>query len=810
MFEPHCAQLQAENGPSPQLLGVEIACDLRGLLFETRVKQRFCNASDVHVEVSYTFPLPWGAALMGVDVLLGDKRLSGSVVDKAQAEDEYETALSDGNSAIMLEKNHDDSYTLNLGNLAAGEKCTISLHYAQSLQFEQGSLRLMIPTVIAPRYGNPWDAGLQPHQVPEHSILAEHPFDLQLRLHGGLARAGVASPSHPIAVAPAQGAEPGPTTVSLARQGFLDRDFILVLDPLPQTSLAVAAADYADKNQVAVLASFCPQLPDAKPLPVGLKILVDCSGSMAGDSIEAARRALHGIMAQLDDGERFSLSRFGSSVEHRSRRLWKVSPASLNSAAQWIDGLQADMGGTEMAEALLSSFAQDQSTPADLLLITDGEIHNIDATLQAGVASGQRLFTVGIGSSPAEGLLRRLALATGGACDFVAPGEAVEPAVLRMFKRMRSPQVQQVRIQWPEGAKPIWATRVPRAVFSGDTVNVFALFDTPPQGAVQLLCAGPGPTHAPHTLGMALLPETTEPTDTLSRLAATARIHESVSTTGAPDGAQTALALRYQLITRQTNFLLVHERPAEERPSHMPQQHPIRPMLPAGWGGAGSVMFLRKSESPIASSALGHISHAKAVDTYANKITRNPVYLKVREILRSFTHDSPLAPQPQQADSGQPWYRLETPDYTGLTPLGLHRWLQETPPEHWPTTYAALLGIGLGQAVVNWLAQTLSNGADQAPDENAIVASFVRLMASQPMHEQLMKSVPTHVISTLAPARQALPGHACTTPGADHGMVQHLQAALCQVTATDWTHPVLHSDTRTTAHSHKERSSIEF
>lgn len=107
-------------------------------MFEARVAQRFCNPADKHVEVVYSFPWPWGAALLGVDVILGDKHLTGTVVEKKQAEARYEEALSEGNAAIMLEKNHDHSYSL---NLAPRQNCTITLRYAQTLSFEQRGVR---------------------------------------------------------------------------------------------------------------------------------------------------------------------------------------------------------------------------------------------------------------------------------------------------------------------------------------------------------------------------------------------------------------------------------------------------------------------------------------------------------------------------------------------------------------------------------------------------------------------------------------------------------------------------------------------
>jgi Ca-activated chloride channel family protein len=200
-------------------------------------------------------------------------------------------------------------------------------------------------------------------------------------------------------------------------------------------------------------------------------MLVDCSGSMAGDSIKAARSALERIVHGLEKSDKFSLSRFGTSVEHRSRSMWSGTSQAQASAQRWMEKLQADMNCTEMAEALLSTIAIHHAGSSDILLITDGEIEDIDGVIDVATKSSHRVFVVAIGASPAEAHLRRLAEATGGACDFVAPGENVEPVVLRMFSRLRSMRMNNLRIEWPSmwkiGRKvhPIRSLTMMRSIF---------------------------------------------------------------------------------------------------------------------------------------------------------------------------------------------------------------------------------------------------------------------------------------------------------------------------------------------------------
>lgn len=614
------ATLQSKSGEPLVLQQVAITGDLRGAIFDAHVRQTFINPSAGHLEAIYSFPLPWGAQLLGVEVKLNEQLLQGSVVEKSEAEEGYERTLAEGDTAILLERGEDGNHVLNLGNLAPGERCVIDLHYGQLLQFEQGGLRLKIPTVIAPRYGDLiQDGGLQPHQVPETDLLSEYGFDLSLTLHGALAQARVDSPSHPINMSQEQTSEAcvGAVTVTLGRDSYLDQDFVLVMDQLQHCSLATVANDYVKPEQYVVTASFCPTFKATTALgqpvtlkPLCLKILVDCSGSMAGDSIQAARRALHAMVARLGKEDTFSLSKFGDKVEHRSRAPWPVTEATQLSAQRWIGSLNGDMGGTELEPALTSTLALSSKDESAVMLITDGHVSAVEAIIKRAKSSKQRIFVIGIGSSAAEGLLRRLAIATKGACDFVAPGEAVEPAILRMFNRMRTPNVHDVTIEWPEGSEPRDITALDAAAFEGDTLHVSAWFESAPTGTVTLKARLAGDAR-PQILGQVELKAEAAAlsSTTLSRLAAAKRLSEDLA-----HAIHSKIALDYQLVSQYTSFLLIHQRTEQERALDMPRLHKIKQMLPAGYGGSSQMIMM-------SCSMVSYTDHA---DLGTPSLLRNP------------------------------------------------------------------------------------------------------------------------------------------------------------------------------------------
>src|SRR5262249_4826692 len=126
---------------------------LDGLLFVLDVEQEFVNSSGRNIEAVYTFPLPSDAAILSLDVLIGERILRGVVAPRAEAETRYEKAIESGDSAVMLERSAEGLYTLNVGNLLAGETMQVRLRYGQLLRLIDRAARLTVPTVIAPRYG---------------------------------------------------------------------------------------------------------------------------------------------------------------------------------------------------------------------------------------------------------------------------------------------------------------------------------------------------------------------------------------------------------------------------------------------------------------------------------------------------------------------------------------------------------------------------------------------------------------------------------------------------------------------------------
>lgn len=543
-----------------------------------------------------------------------------------------------------------------------------------------------------------------------------------------------------------------------------------MIDQLVHDSVAVLARDMVDATAIVAMASFCPRIPAKEPSFTAVKILVDCSGSMAGDSIEAAKRSLQVIVGQFESADQFSLSRFGSSVEHRSRGLWSVNETTRLAARRWVSGLNADLGGTEMESALTSTFALAHTVTSDVLLVTDGEISAIDRTIAAARSSGHRVFVVGIGSSPAESHLRRLAQTTGGACDFVAPGEAVEPAVLRMFARLRSPRLDDVTVVWPDEFTPEWVTSIPQSVFDGDTVNLFAGGKQIPTGTVRLMGRVANDSEL-FEIACAPFSSVVQQGDSLSRMAVAERLQRKDAGLPAETNAFTRdLALAYQLISDQTNFLLIHERAADEKSKDMPELHQVSQMLAAGWGGVGGA---HAYESP----ALYRASVDASVRFRA--VNSNTSF-----DIPAFSRASMSSPSVFRQATGE-----AVAENVGATPMSLCSWLRSTSEINWPSSYRELRELGVDRWVVEWLEIGIANKHATAVTEPIVVRSFLHVMAQRETLEMLKLShdAALGVKGIVRKLKGLFSGvHGKSGIGVDPQLAQEIASALHDMTAAAW------------------------
>lgn len=592
-------QLTTHCFETPTLQSVEVKGSLQGFVMNTTLRQRYINNHDDELEVIYTFPIAYDAVLLGLAVDINDQRLLGQVMAKQEATQRYEDAIGDGDTPVMLELASDGLYTANLGNLLPGESCVIELMVAQPLRLEQGQIRVAIPTTIAPRYGDAQaQGGVAPHQTTESSLSVSYGFDLQLDILGSLAEAKISSPSHEISQLDIEGG----VQVALHAPAFLDRDFVLRLDQLIELNQALKSEG---PGGVYAMVSVTPRIQAAEPRHLRVKVLVDCSGSMAGDSIAQTREALHALGKELRGSDMVSMTRFGSETQHVLMRMLPATDALIEN--QWtkaVTRIEADLGGTELEHALLRTFDIARPSggegPIDVLLITDGEVWDTSSSIQAARDSDHRIFALGVGSATAESLLRNLADQTGGACEFVSPNENMSAAMMRLFHRMRLGQASKLDIEW--GMEPIWSSPLPNMLVPDEVAHIYAKLSTAPSETVAINCTTPIGQTSRQFVDLA-----STSTTPITRLVGAAQFNAT-----ADRDERAALALQHELVSEYTNYLLVYQRAEDAKAQGLPALQKTPQMLAAGWGGSSGVTKVSCSMSSTVTAPRIWFSHRRA------------------------------------------------------------------------------------------------------------------------------------------------------------------------------------------------------
>jgi uncharacterized protein YegL len=319
---------------------------------------------------------------------------------------------------------------------------------------------------------------------------------------------------------------------------------------------------------------------------LNLAIVIDCSGSMQGDSMEQAKQALEGILDGLQSHDRITLIAFGNTTSALSDRPLACNKTNLTKAKRFAKALDANMGGTEIGKALRKAYSiAGEAASADIFLVTDGEVSEWASVVDEAKKSRNRIFTVGVGSAVSEAFVRQLAADTGGECELVSPREGMADRVVRHFERMRAPRAKRVVVRWPEGAKHIHPSRI-GAVFEGDTVVACARFDQPLQHGSAILEVE---TDKGEVVRQELKFPKAMPAPSPGGISMVARVTAAAGLPELDDVAGLDTALRYQLVSRWTNWLVIALRTEEDKVQDIPALRKVPQTLAAGWGGVGSV-----------------------------------------------------------------------------------------------------------------------------------------------------------------------------------------------------------------------------
>ncbi len=625
---------QSDTQPWAPALHLQSTANLHvtGMVVNAEVTQAFQNTSPLWQEARYVFPLPENAAVSGMEITVGDRRIVGKVKEKQQAAREYQAAKTAGKLAALTEQHRPNLFSQKVANIAPGETVTVTLQYQHAVSYRDGEMQLRLPTTLTPRYmpgvlqlqddatvnidtGNPWGWALPTTQVPDaHEIspfmvaggdeasAITNPIRIEVTVEAGLPLADISSPYHAIVV----NKENGIHHIRTRRANEpMDRDFVLRWRPVsehtPQAAVLLEsqpaqsdqnAADYA---QILLLPPGAVDANNtAQRLPRDVIFIIDTSGSMRGPSIVQAKQSLLLALSRLSTDDYVNVIEFNSFTRPLYQQSQPVNGHTLQQARDFVAALQAE-GGTEMKPALAAAL---QAQPAaerlkQVVFITDGSVGNeseLFALIDNALGSA-RLFTVGIGPAPNSYFMRKAAEFGRGTFTHIGDQQEVTHKMNTLFRKLESPVMRDIQVQWPEGIEvEFYPDQIPD-VYQGEPLLLYAKFNqTLPAGDHTMTFSGrlaDKPWQQNLVLHKASDTEQAAVDKGIGKRWARAKIDvlldEKIQ--GRDEAAVRAdvlpLALHHQLLSPYTSFIAVEEvvrRPASETLA----KSPVANQLPKG------------------------------------------------------------------------------------------------------------------------------------------------------------------------------------------------------------------------------------
>ena len=450
---------------------VVVDAQVRDQAAEVQVSQTFANPGSSELEAEYFFPIPEGAAVEHLVLMVDGKELPGKLMGKDEARRIYEEIVRGKRDPALLEYMGRGLYRTSVFPIPAGAERKVVLRYTQLCRRDRDVVEFSYPL-----------------STQKYAAKPIRRLEVRASIASKDAIKSVFCPSDDARIDRAGDHD---VRIRLERSDVEAANDFRVVYTLAEGAIGASVLSYrpsaGEDGYFLVLASPEVKAADAKPLPKTVVFVLDRSGSMAGKKIEQARNALKSVLDNLRDDDLFNIVAYDDRVETYKPELQRYGPDARAEARRFVENIR-EGGSTNIDAALRSALdlIRDDSRPSYVLFLTDGlptagetnEQKIADACKKANLRRS-RIFCFGVGFDVNARLLDRLGEANGGTSEYVKPDEDIEAHVGRFYAKMTSPVLTGLRIEFAgldvnrayprdlpdlfDGGQIVWAGRYARS-----------------------------------------------------------------------------------------------------------------------------------------------------------------------------------------------------------------------------------------------------------------------------------------------------------------------------------------------------------
>ncbi|MFM2289412.1 MAG: hypothetical protein RL684_2555 [Pseudomonadota bacterium] len=407
-----------------------VTAEVNGVIASVHVHQLYRNEGNKPLNAKYVFPGSTGAAVNGMVMTIGERRIRAQIKEKEQAHAMFEAAKAAGQTASLLAQKRPNVFSMDVANIAAGTSVDVELDYTEFLTATDGEYQFTYPGVVGPRYGGgAGSADLPVAWVSNPYLHAGETdpssFDIAVELKSAIPVHDVRSATHRI-LTHWNGAEGGTVSLDEPKHTAGNRDFVLRYR-LQGNAIVTGLTRYSwgGEHYFMLLAEPPQRIETAEVPPREYVFIVDVSGSMHGFPLDTARSLVTKLLAGLRAQDRFNILFFAGGSRVLAPESLQATPENLASARQMLNDVSGG-GGTELLPALEQALDMPvlEGTSRNLVLITDGyvDVENSAFRLVDAKLGQANLYAFGIGTSVNRYLIEGIAK-LGHAESFVVSNE---------------------------------------------------------------------------------------------------------------------------------------------------------------------------------------------------------------------------------------------------------------------------------------------------------------------------------------------------------------------------------------------------
>jgi len=426
---------------------VDVRSVVRDAVATTTLELSLRNQGHARAEAIVLLPLPYEAVVgsFEYDGLSSATEGVARLLTRDEARDTYDRIVAQVRDPALLEFAGWNMVRSSVFPIEPGQSQRVRLRYDHLLEADGDRIDLVLPRSEMVRAMAPWSVeveieshGNAPRPIrdvysPTHQIRSERRGPASLR----------------VTLSPSDLAVRGPVRLSILRAPLDSHELLaasLVLEPDP-----AAGGGYF----LLLGGGVFPKGAWDQPAPRELTLVIDRSGSMAGEKIMQARDAALSLLEKLSPRDFINVIEYSTSVTALFDRPMPAQGESLAQARRAIESL-APGGGTNIHDALVEALNQPAAGARvrTVMLLTDGLPtvgrtleSDIRAAVEKGNAQSRRVHVLGVGHDVNAALLDRIGDVTRGSTTYVQPGDSIVDAARRLARRLDGPAVTDLALR---------------------------------------------------------------------------------------------------------------------------------------------------------------------------------------------------------------------------------------------------------------------------------------------------------------------------------------------------------------------------